>query len=133
MTSRKLISFDWAMKRLLRSKTNFEILEGFLSELTREDILYNDILYIIDSEKDAGRGYTDLTMMIRPDMRRFKILDILVEFKYTGLKEAGLSRKKAKQLSIEDLRAIPAMQTKMKEAKKQTEKYGDALEKNTII
>ncbi len=30
---RKLISFDWAMKRLLRSKANFEILEGFLSEL----------------------------------------------------------------------------------------------------
>ena len=33
MSSRKLITFDWAMKRLLRSKTNFEILEGFLSEL----------------------------------------------------------------------------------------------------
>jgi len=92
-------------------------------------LLYNDILYIIDSEKDAGRGYADLTMMIRPDMRRFKILDILVEFKYTGLKEASLSGEKAKQLSIEDLRAIPAMQTKMKEAKKQTEKYGDDLEK----
>lgn len=92
-------------------------------------LLYNDILYIIDSEKDAGRGYVDLTMMIRPDMRRFKILDILVEFKYTGLKEAGLSGEKAKQLSTEDLRAIPAMQAKMKEAKKQTEKYGDALEK----
>ena len=67
--------------------------------------------------------------MIRPDMRRFKILDILVEFKYAGLKEAGLSGEKAKQLSTQDLRAIPAMQTKMKEAKKQTEKYGDALEK----
>ena len=30
---RKLITFDWAMKRLLRSKVNFEILEGFLVEL----------------------------------------------------------------------------------------------------
>jgi len=30
---RKLISFDWAIKRILRSKANFEILEGFLSEL----------------------------------------------------------------------------------------------------
>ncbi|MDL1963681.1 MAG: ATP-binding protein [Deltaproteobacteria bacterium] len=92
-------------------------------------LLYNDILYIIDSEKNASRGYADLTMMIRPDMRRFKILDILVEFKYTGLKEAGLSGEKASQLSTEDLRAIPAMQAKRKEAKKQTEKYGDALEK----
>ncbi len=35
---RKLITFDWAMKRLLRSKANFEILEGFLSELLGEDI-----------------------------------------------------------------------------------------------
>ena len=33
---RKLITFDWAMKRLLRSKANFEILEGFLSELLGE-------------------------------------------------------------------------------------------------
>ena len=32
-SDRKLITFDLAMKRLLRSKANFEILEGFLSEL----------------------------------------------------------------------------------------------------
>ena len=29
MPTRKLISFDWALKKLLRSKVNFEILEGF--------------------------------------------------------------------------------------------------------
>ena len=92
-------------------------------------LLYNDILYIIDSEKDAGRGYADLTMIIRPDMRRFKILDILIEFKYAGLKEAGLTGEKAGELSTEDLRAIPAMQLKMEEAKKQAGKYGEALEK----
>jgi len=33
MNPRKLISFDWALKRLLRSKANYEVLEGFLSEL----------------------------------------------------------------------------------------------------
>lgn len=37
MEERKLISFDWAMKKLLRSKANFVILEGFLSELLYED------------------------------------------------------------------------------------------------
>ena len=41
---RKLITFDWAMKRLLRSKANFEILEGFLSELLGEDIRILEIL-----------------------------------------------------------------------------------------
>jgi predicted transposase/invertase (TIGR01784 family) len=46
---RKLITFDWAMKRLLRSKANFEILEGFLSELLFDDIT---ILEILESESN---------------------------------------------------------------------------------
>lgn len=29
----KLVRFDWAIKKILRSKANFGILEGFLSEL----------------------------------------------------------------------------------------------------
>lgn len=42
-TKRKLITFDWAIKRLLRSKANFGILEGFLSELLKENITILDI------------------------------------------------------------------------------------------
>ena len=41
---RKLITFDWAIKRLLRSKANFGILEGFLSEMLKEDITILDVL-----------------------------------------------------------------------------------------
>jgi predicted transposase/invertase (TIGR01784 family) len=33
----QLISFDWAMKKILRSKANFDVLEGFLSELIAPD------------------------------------------------------------------------------------------------
>ena len=35
---RTYICFDWALKRLLRDKANFDVLEGFLSTLlnTRE-------------------------------------------------------------------------------------------------
>ncbi len=32
--SNKLIRFDWAIKSLLRNKSNFDVLEGFLSGLT---------------------------------------------------------------------------------------------------
>ncbi|MDL1985609.1 MAG: ATP-binding protein [Deltaproteobacteria bacterium] len=91
-------------------------------------LLYNDILYIMDSEKETGRGYADLTMIIRPDMRRFKILDILIEFKYVSLKQSGLTGKKVRKLSIKELQAIPVMRAKMEEAKKQVEQYGNALE-----
>ena len=33
MKTTRLVSLDWAMKKLLRSKSNFSILEGFLTEL----------------------------------------------------------------------------------------------------
>ena len=49
MPPKKHIRFDWAIKRLLRQKANFGILEGFLSELLKEDI---EILEVLDSESN---------------------------------------------------------------------------------
>ena len=49
MKQQKHIRFDWAIKRLLRQKANFNILEGFLSELLKEDV---EILEIIESESN---------------------------------------------------------------------------------
>jgi predicted transposase/invertase (TIGR01784 family) len=40
---RSLIRFDWALKRLLRNKANFDVLEGFLSVLTGEEIMISSI------------------------------------------------------------------------------------------
>jgi hypothetical protein len=91
-------------------------------------LLYNDILYIMDSEKEVRRDYTDLTMIIRPDMRRFDIFDILIEFKYVSLKKAGMTGEAARKLTAEELGKIPAMETQMKEAEDQVRRYGDALE-----
>ena len=42
--SKKLIRFDWAIKRLLRNKANFVVLEGFLSELLFDTIKIEQIL-----------------------------------------------------------------------------------------
>lgn len=49
--SKKHIRFDWAVKKILRSKANFGILEGFLSELLKEDIKIEEILES-ESNKD---------------------------------------------------------------------------------
>jgi len=51
--SKKLIRFDWAIKRLLRNKANFVVLEGFLSELLFEDITIQKIL---ESEGNQETG-----------------------------------------------------------------------------
>ena len=38
------IRFDWAMKRLLRNKANFSVLEGLLTTLLGENITIRDLL-----------------------------------------------------------------------------------------
>ncbi len=44
MPQKKHVRFDWAIKCLLRQKVNLGILEGFLSELLKEDIHMVEIL-----------------------------------------------------------------------------------------
>ena len=50
-TETKLIRFDWAMKSLLRDKANFDILEGFLSAILRQDV---SIIKILESESNVS-------------------------------------------------------------------------------
>jgi len=55
MNSKKqLIRFDWAMKKLLRNKANFDVLEGFLSELLAEDIIIKKILESEGNKEDKS-------------------------------------------------------------------------------
>ncbi|MDM8536652.1 AAA family ATPase [Desulfobacterales bacterium HSG17] len=92
-------------------------------------LLYNDILYIMDTESELDRRYADLTMIIRPDMRRFTILDVLVEFKFVKLKDAEMSREQARKLTKEELQNMALMKAQMEDAKKQVKDYGDVLNK----
>lgn len=50
---KKLIRFDWAIKKLLRNKVNFGILEGFLSELLKVDIRIEAILESESNKESA--------------------------------------------------------------------------------
>ena len=51
---RALISFDYALKRLLRNKANYDVLEGFLSELLMRDIKVKNIL-----ESESNKQYRE--------------------------------------------------------------------------
>ncbi|MCQ2219217.1 MAG: Rpn family recombination-promoting nuclease/putative transposase [Paludibacteraceae bacterium] len=42
--SDKYVMFDWAIKQLLREKANFEVLEGFISVFTNEEVKIEEIL-----------------------------------------------------------------------------------------
>ena len=90
-------------------------------------LLFNDTFYIMDSEPAIERGYADLTMILRPDMRKYELLDILIEFKYVSLTDAGLSGDKAKNMTIDELRAIPVVEEKLSEAKDKLRQYAETL------
>ncbi len=65
MPTRKLISFDWAMKKLLRSKANFDILEGFLSELLKDDIHILEILESEGNKEDQRDKFNRVDLKVR--------------------------------------------------------------------
>lgn len=76
--SRKLITFDWAIKRLLRSKANFGILEGFLTELLKEDITILDVL-----ESEANQDHKiDKFNRVDLKVRNSKEEIIIIEIQY---------------------------------------------------
>ncbi|SEH08017.1 Rpn family recombination-promoting nuclease/putative transposase [Candidatus Venteria ishoeyi] len=74
--SRKLISFDWAIKKILRSKANFGILEGFLSELLFTDIR---ILEVLESEANQDTGfdkYNRVDIKVKDSSEQILIIEI---------------------------------------------------------
>lgn len=52
MRDRTFISFDWALKRLLRDKANFDVLEGFVSTLLEKRVKIHRLL---ESESNKDR------------------------------------------------------------------------------
>ena len=68
---RTLISFDWALKRLLRQKANHDILEGFLCVLLRMDVKVNNLL-----ESESNKETED---------DKFNCVDLLCENQYGEL------------------------------------------------
>ena len=53
MRHKEYISFDWALKRLLRDKANFDVLEGFLTTLLEKPI---KIQRLLESEGNKDRA-----------------------------------------------------------------------------
>jgi hypothetical protein len=75
--------------------------------------LFNDTAYIMDSEtaidtcpeRSRRKGYGDLSLIVRPDMRQYALLDHLLEFKYVALKDLpGLDSRSIAQIPREELR-----------------------------
>ena len=81
----QLIRFDWAMKRLLRNKTNFDILEGFLSELLKEDIRIQQILESESNKTHTSDKQNRVDLLVEDTNHEFLIIEIQNETEHDYL------------------------------------------------
>ena len=61
----KLIRFDWAVKKILRHKANFGILEGFLTELLKFDLTIETILESEGNKDDEYDKFNRVDILVR--------------------------------------------------------------------
>jgi hypothetical protein len=90
-------------------------------------LLFDDRLYIVDSEPELKRQYADFTLIARPDMRKYEMLDHLMEFKFVKLSDVNLSGKEVQHLSEKALQELPQVQTAFTAAFAQLETYKPIL------
>lgn len=76
ITRQKHIRFDWAVKKMLRSKANFGILEGFLSELLKEDIKIVDILESEGNKQSTNDKTNRVDMLVKDSKSQLIIVEI---------------------------------------------------------
>lgn len=79
---RKYISFDWALKRLLRNKANYVVLEGFLSELLRQDVKIEHFLESEGNKENAHDKSNQMDIMCEDAGGRKIIIEVQYERQY---------------------------------------------------
>jgi hypothetical protein len=74
--SKKLIRFDWALKKLLRHKANFGILEGFLSELLGFDVTIESILESEGNKQDEYDKYNRVDILVKSQKDELMLVEV---------------------------------------------------------
>ena len=72
----RLIRFDWAIKRLLRNKVNFVILEGFLSVLLNDDIKIENILESESNQQTGDNKSNRVDLLIKNQKGELVIIEV---------------------------------------------------------
>lgn len=81
----KLVHFDWAIKNLLRHKANFDILEGFLSELLKTQVKIETLL-----ESESNKSHSDdrsnrVDLLVRTGAKEHVIVEVQASMEWDYL------------------------------------------------
>jgi len=72
----QLIRFDWAIKSLLRDKANFDVLEGFLSAVLRENVHVEEILESESNSSERNDKFNRVDILVKDRNGRRLIIEI---------------------------------------------------------
>lgn len=70
------IRFDWAMKRLLRNKANFSVLEGLLTTLLREKIVIQKLLESESNQEDEYDKYNRVNLLAENSKQELILIEV---------------------------------------------------------
>lgn len=76
MEYKKHVRFDWAIKKLLRQKANFSILEGFISELIKEDITIIEIIESESNQETEADKYNRVDILVKDSKGGLIIIEV---------------------------------------------------------
>ncbi len=74
--AKQLIRFDWAIKKLLRDKANFGILEGFLTVLLGEPMIIERILESESNQESEGDRHNRVDMLVKNQKGELIIIEV---------------------------------------------------------
>lgn len=76
MNKNKHIRFDWAIKRLLRQKANFDVLEGFLSELLKFDVKIQEIIESEGNKEDENDKFNRVDLLAKDENNDLILIEV---------------------------------------------------------
>jgi hypothetical protein len=90
-------------------------------------MLFDDTRYLAFSEPEIERGYADLCLLVRPEMREHGFCDLLFELKLVRRKDLSLTGRELAEMDEAALRRLPAVVAALGEARQQAQRYSRAL------
>ncbi len=76
---RKIVSFDWAIKTILRDKANADVLEGLLSSLFEREVTVVDLLESEGNQEEAALKFNRVDVLAKLDGGEEVIIEVQYE------------------------------------------------------
>lgn len=95
MSKNKHIRFDWAIKRLLRQKANFDVLEGFLSELLKFDVKIQEIIESEGNKEDENDKFNRVDLFAKDEKDDLILIEVQNEKEHDYFHRMNYAQAKA--------------------------------------